>query len=172
MRGWGQSVSLDVWHRDSRFHFHANLPCLFLNQTWPSQADDSRGLGPGDAFCLKPDPHIPLSHAHSLSKMCYRNGGKKQSFPLNVVGLVLSASIYKYARTQKLKNHRKKKSLSWFTIKEWYKGLKWDQIVFREPTLGADGSVFHLHSHEISFSVLCSAISLLFSFFYHLSLFP
>lgn len=58
MRGWGQSVSLDVWHRDSRFHFHANLPCLFLNQTWPSQADDSGGLGPGDAFCLKPDTHL------------------------------------------------------------------------------------------------------------------
>ena len=62
MRGWGQSVSLDVWHRDSRFHFHANLPCLFLNQTWPSQADDSRGLGPADAFCLKPDTH---THTHT-----------------------------------------------------------------------------------------------------------
>ncbi len=57
MRGWGQSVSLDVWHGDSRFHFHANLPCLFLNQAWPSHADDSGGLGPGDAFCLRPDTH-------------------------------------------------------------------------------------------------------------------
>lgn len=157
MRGWGQSVSLDVWHRDSRFHFHANLPCLFLNQTWPSQADDSRGLGPGDAFCLKPDTHTNICYSMKHAQW----GKHSPQCTRNYICTHAHAAIRIY--TQKLEPSEKKKSLPWFTVKEWYKGLKRDQIVFREPTLRADGSVFHLPSHEISFSVLCSAISLFFT---------
>lgn len=84
-----------------------------------------------------------------------------KTFPLCVLYICTYAHAVTSIHVHERFNQRKKnESLHWFTVREWYKGLKWDQIVFREPTLGADGSVFHLLSHEISFSVLCSAISL------------
>lgn len=84
-----------------------------------------------------------------------------KTFPLCVLYICTYAhAVISVHVHESFNQWKKNESLRWFTVREWYKGLKWDQIVFREPTLGADGSVFHLLSHEISFSVLCSAISL------------
>lgn len=153
MRGWGQSVSLGVWHKDSRFHFHANLTCLFLNQTWPSRADNSRGLRSLDVFCLKPETHkLKYGIAWSMHN--------RKTIPLfaNAITFahthaVISTHMQTHAcMCRDMRTHSMKpveKALALFTVKEWYKGLTWDQIVFREPTLRADGSVFHLSSHEI-----------------------
>lgn len=56
------------------------------------------------------------------------------------VSLVQNVNIYTQAEAEK----PLEKSLSWFTVKKWYKGLKWDQIVYREPALTADGCVFFI----------------------------
>lgn len=70
--------------------------------------------------------------------------------------------------THRLKPKPLEKSLSWFTVKKWYKGLKWDQSVFRETTLIADGSVFLSHlSWDLIF---CAPFSNL-TVFHRLSLF-
>ena len=117
MRGWGQSVSLSVWHRDSRFHFHANLPCLFLNQTWPSQADDSRGLGPGDFFCLKPD---------ARTRWYVTEMGK--TFPVGALGYMFAhihIHLEVYICTSNLKPEEGKKKISLLIRCE---GVKWDRF--------------------------------------------
>lgn len=55
---WEDEGSQSVWTFGTKTADSISMPiCLVsaLNQTWPSQADDSRGLRPGEAFSPKPD---------------------------------------------------------------------------------------------------------------------
>lgn len=55
---WEAEGSQSVWTFGTKTADSISMPiCLVssLNQTWPSQADDSRGLRPREAFSPKPD---------------------------------------------------------------------------------------------------------------------